>query len=121
MEDNFSKIVSEFIGNSEELKKDVAEAARAGIKKEITEYFTGYSSPFRKQVHEYLQKNIPMARFSLPSYAEIVNKEIIAEIDKMAAQTCISTFCKCYFLFFSSHTTLKCIFYMSNQVSICSS
>ena len=106
MEDNLSKIVSEFIGSSEELKKDVVEAARAGIKKEITEYFTGYSSPFRKQVHEYLQKNIPMASFSLPSYAEIVNKEIIAEIDKMAAQTCISTFCKCYFLFFSSHTTL---------------
>lgn len=96
MEDNLSKIVSEFIGSSEELKKDVVEAARAGIKKEITEYFTGYSSPFRKQVHEYLQKNIPMASFPLPSYAEIVNKEIIAEIDKMAAQTCISTFCKSF-------------------------
>lgn len=96
MEDNLSKIVSEFIGSSEELKKDVIEAARVGIKKEITEYFTGYSSPFRKQVQEYLQKNIPMARFSLPSYAEIVNKEIIAEIDKMAAQTCISTFCKSF-------------------------
>lgn len=47
-------------------------------------------------MHEYLQKNIPMASFPLPSYAEIVNKEIIAEIDKMAAQTCISTFCKSF-------------------------
>lgn len=96
MEDNLSKIVSEFIGSSEELKKDVIEAAREGIKKEIAEYFTGYSSPFRKQVQEYLQKNIPMAKFSLPSYAEIVNKEIIAEIDKMATQTCVSTFCKSF-------------------------
>lgn len=46
MEDNLSKIVSEFIGSSEELKKDVVEAARAGIKKEITEYFTGYFIAF---------------------------------------------------------------------------
>ena len=45
MEDHVNNIVSESIGNSEELKKDVVEAARAGIKKEITEYFTGYSSP----------------------------------------------------------------------------
>lgn len=96
MEDNLSKIVSDFLGSSEELKKEVIKAARAGIKKEIAEYFTGYGSPFRKQVHEYLEKNIPMARFSLPSYAEIVNKEIIAEIDKMAAQTCVSTFCKSF-------------------------
>ena len=45
--------------SKEDIQQAVNESAREGMLKQIEEFFTGYNSPFRKKVEEYLSEQIP--------------------------------------------------------------
>lgn len=86
MKNKIKNFVSEFTIDQEEIKKAATEAARKAILKEVNDFFTGYDSPFRKEVRKYLEANQPPVTFQLPEFAEIINKGLTEEIDNLCSE-----------------------------------
>ena len=73
----------------EVLKQKATEFAMAGAIKTIEEYYTGYNSPFRKQVEERLKETKISGVFDLPDIVAMINESLTKEID-LLANTCVA-------------------------------
>lgn len=71
------------------LQECANEAAMKAARQEINDFYNGYNSPFRKAVHEYLEKNTPSVNFDLPNLVEEIQKSLISEIEKFESTTAI--------------------------------
>lgn len=72
-----------------ELQECANQAAMKAARQEIDNFYNGYGSPFRKAVHEYLEKNTPSVNFDLPNLVEEIQKSLISEIEKFESTTAI--------------------------------
>lgn len=71
--------------SNEEIQQAVNESARQGMLKQIEEFFTGYNSPFREKVKEYLSGQIP-GNFSLDiaGCMALINEGLQAQVQEIA-------------------------------------
>lgn len=59
-------------------------AATEAVMYEVKEYYSGYNSPFKKQIKQYLEKNAPVqSNFELPNFAELLQNRLATEIEKL--------------------------------------
>lgn len=70
------------------------DAASKAIIDEVTSYYTGYSSPFRKKIREYIENNAPSVNFQLPNFAEALENSVKKEIESIANAAGIRQTCK---------------------------
>lgn len=74
------------------IQKAAQDAAMKAALKEVEDYYLGYSSPYRKKLHEYLEKNAPSAKLELPEFSELISKSLSAEIENIVNKTCAERF-----------------------------
>lgn len=78
----------------EQVQKAANEAATKAVLKEVEEYYNGYNSPFRKQVRQYLEQNVPSAHLELPQFSEMLMRSIANEVDKYVHQNILGDILK---------------------------
>jgi hypothetical protein len=74
------------------LEEKAKEYAMKGAIEEIKEYYTGYSSPFRKKIKEDLDKNAVSIHLELPDILALINDALTTEIDRIANTSIGETF-----------------------------
>lgn len=75
--------------NTEELKLKANEYAMKGAIKCIEDFYSGYDSPYRKQIKEFLEGQQLHWGFNLPDIIATINDSLTKEID-LIANTAIS-------------------------------
>lgn len=66
------------------IQKAANEAATKAAIEAINKYYNGYNSKYMEQVREYLEKNCPFDGIPLPNFTEMIQKSLVAEINKTA-------------------------------------
>lgn len=66
------------------IQKAANEAATKAAIEAINKYYNGYNSKYMEQVREYLEKNCPFEGIELPNFTEMIQKSLVAEINKTA-------------------------------------
>ena len=84
--------VSAPVIDMEAVQKVANEAATKAVIKEVEEYYTGWNSPYRKQIQEWLKQNAPSVHFELPEFGAAVIQSVKAEVDRIAQQVSASNF-----------------------------
>lgn len=74
------------------IQKAAQDAAMKAALKEVEDYYLGYSSTYRKNLHEYLEKNAPSIKLELPEFSELISKSLSAEIENIVNKTCTERF-----------------------------
>jgi len=74
------------------LQEKANEYAMKGAIKEIEEYYTGYNSPFRKQIKEDLEAKATSIHLELPDILGLINQSLSEEIDRIANNCIAETF-----------------------------
>ncbi len=78
--------------NTQELTEKAREYAMKGAIQEIQEFYSGYSSPFRKAIREYLESKTTSIHLELPDIVGLINEALSQEIDKIANNSIAETF-----------------------------
>lgn len=81
--------IKEPILDLEKLQEVANKAAEEAAISEVKSFFTSYNSPFRKNIKEWLENNIPNTKFQLPNFIESVQKAIIGEVEKNINIICV--------------------------------
>ena len=71
------------------LQEIANEAAMEAATKEIKDYYGGYSSPFRKQIQQYLKESVPSPKIEIPNIVEEIQKSLVGEVEKIAKEMSI--------------------------------
>ena len=71
------------------LQQKATEYAMKGAIKEIEDYYSGYDSPFRKQIKEELKSKATSIHLELPDILGLINQSLSIEIDRIA-NNCIA-------------------------------
>lgn len=71
----------------EKLQKAAEEYAMKGALKSIEDFYTGYSSPFRKAVEQYLGNMVPSFTLDLPGIMALLNEALAAQMKRIVGQT----------------------------------
>lgn len=66
------------------LEEKAKEFAMKGAIKEIEDYYTGYNSPFRKQIKKDLESKTTSIHLELPDILALINQSLSEEIDRIA-------------------------------------
>lgn len=78
----------------EAIQKVANEAATKAVIEEVNNFYTGYNSPYRKQVKEWLAQNAPSLMLELPEFGELVQQSLKAEIDKIVKTISIENYAR---------------------------
>lgn len=76
----------------EVLKKKATDSAMKGAMESINDYYTGYSSPFKKTIEAMLKEQKMGYGIELPDVIALINESLSAEIDKIANTAVAKTF-----------------------------
>ncbi len=78
--------------NLELLQQKANEAAQKGAIDAINEFYTGYSSPYKKAIEEKLKTKGVDSNFDIPDIIAVLNEKISSEIDMIANIAISKTF-----------------------------
>lgn len=87
MSQNETKILP--VLDMDTLQQKATEAAMKGAMTSIDEFYTGWSSPYRKQIDEHLKKTQINGSIDLPDIISLINEKLTKEID-LIANTAVS-------------------------------
>lgn len=76
----------------ERLQAAINEAAFKGAVNAATEFYSGYNSPFQKQVREELEAKGVNFSFQLPDVVAMINTSLSAEVDRIANNAIAATY-----------------------------
>lgn len=78
-----NKIVEPML-DMEEIQKKANEYALKGAVECIKEYYTGYNSPFKKEIENRLNQMSPSFCFTMPEVMGVINESLSSQIDIIA-------------------------------------
>lgn len=78
--------------NFKELQEKSKEYAQKGALEAIREYYTGYDSPYKKQILEQLHSQRLKGSFQLPDLVGLVNEALTTEINAIANEALTNTY-----------------------------
>lgn len=81
--ENENKIVEPVL-DMNEIQKKANEFALKGAIDCIKNYYTGYGSPFKKAIEEYLEKSRTSFSFTIPEVMGVINESLSSQIDIIA-------------------------------------
>lgn len=68
----------------EKINKAANEAAEKAYLNAISDFYTGYNSPYKKMIHKELEKQSMPFRVQIPNIMNTINNGIKAEVDRIA-------------------------------------